>query len=202
MGDFPTRAGKSPLVGASEARENPWCRAAATCRKETLRRGSTPCSSLDPRASARWACQGAIFDRALLGRVEPCGLLPGRSFDEAISLPRQKKRETREGEDLQPQVQRSHVARRRAGRSGPAFEIVIRDTHLPAYISGGRIYVQAPLIDFLQAVGADVSQVFGAMETGVSEAGSPALSPADLRDSVSGTPVGSESLVPDSGVSG
>lgn len=63
-----------------------------------------------------------------------------------------------------------------AGGQKCPLEVVIGHTYLPAFISEGKLYVQAPLGHVVQAVTQEISALFGNLEVGVSGPGSPAFS--------------------------
>lgn len=61
-------------------------------------------------------------------------------------------------------------------RSNPNFSIIVRDTHLPCYISEGELYVQAPFRHVVEAIVEAISESFRNLEVGVSIANSAPLS--------------------------
>ena len=63
-----------------------------------------------------------------------------------------------------------HVAK------GGLIEVVIGDTHLPAFVSSGILYIQAPLPHIFKAFAEDLSYELRGMEIRISNEGGPALS--------------------------
>jgi hypothetical protein len=59
---------------------------------------------------------------------------------------------------------------------GGLIEVVIGDTHLPAFVSSGILYIQAPLPHIFKAFAEDLSYELRGMEIRVSSEGGPALS--------------------------
>lgn len=86
----------------------------------------------------------------------------------------------------------------RANRPRRPFTISIGDIDLPAYVSGGVVYIQAPLPHILKAVGAHVSDILSGVEARVSVARSGALPSAGDGGPVHRPRVAKPRVVPDS----
>ena len=73
--------------------------------------------------------------------------------------------------------------------------VTIGNTDLPAFVSGGRLYIQAPLPHVFRAFAEDLSEFISDMEIRVSTAGGASLSLDSDGYPVSGAPVAFQSLV-------
>lgn len=81
---------------------------------------------------------------------------------------------------------------------GGLIEVVIGDTHLPAFVSDGILYVQAPLPHIFKAFAEDLSYELRSMETRISREGGSALSLDGDGRPVHSKGMAFEGLVPDS----
>ena len=73
-------------------------------------------------------------------------------------------------------VTRSDAAENRNHRQDGHYIVTIGHVDLPAYVSNGVLYVQAPLAYIFEALGEDISEFISDMEVRVSKARRSALS--------------------------
>ena len=74
-------------------------------------------------------------------------------------------------------------------RSHANFRVTIGDTNVPAFISEGKLVVQAPLGQLWKAIAKAISAEFGNMEVGISVEGRAPLSLDSVGDPVSSSPM-------------
>jgi hypothetical protein len=97
------------------------------------------------------------------------------------------------------QVEVAHAQAGGQGRLRRALKVTVGNTDLPAFLSNGELYIQAPLPSIFDAFAEDLPEFIGDLEIRVSRAGGGAL-PLDRHwCPVSGSPVALPCLVPDSG---
>lgn len=98
--------------------------------------------------------------------------------------------EARVRDELLAQVQIAHAQAHSQGRHPVALKVTLCDVDLPAFVSDGQLYVQAPLQRIFEAFAEDLSAFLGDMEVRISaETGRGAL-PLDRHwCPVSGAPV-------------
>ena len=75
------------------------------------------------------------------------------------------------------------------------FKVSIGDADIPAFISEGKLYVQAPLGYIWKAIAAAISREFGNMEVGISVEGRSALPLDSVGNPVSSAPMAVEGMV-------
>lgn len=80
-------------------------------------------------------------------------------------------------------------------RHNAAYRVTIGDIDLPAYVSNGELYIQAPLGFVFEAFGENVSNFLRDMEVRISNPGGTTLSFDDLRRTLYRSSVDIESLV-------
>lgn len=88
----------------------------------------------------------------------------------------------------------------RSDRPRCPWTVTIGDVDLPAYISDGKLYIQAPLPHVFEAFAEDVSDFIRDMEIRVSNAGGATLSLDRDGRPVYGAAMAQSSVVPDGGV--
>lgn len=75
------------------------------------------------------------------------------------------------------------------------FTVTIGDTHLPCFISEGKLVLQAPLGLVWKAVAKAISESFADMEVGISVEGRPTLPLDSVGDPVSSSAMAVEGVV-------
>lgn len=78
---------------------------------------------------------------------------------------------------------------------GVNFTVTICDTHIPAFISEGKLYIQAPLGLVWKAIAKNISEGLRDLEVGISVEGRAPLSLDSVGDPVSGSPMAGEGVV-------
>lgn len=103
-------------------------------------------------------------------------------------------------DDLLAQVQVAHAQAHSEGRHPVALKVTIGDVDLPAFVSDGKLHVQAPLERVFEAFAEDISAFLRDMEVRVSaETGRGALPLDRYWCPVSGAPVAIPCVVRDCG---
>ena len=83
----------------------------------------------------------------------------------------------------------------RTNRPHCAYVVTIGNVDLPAFVSDGKLYIQAPLPHLFKAFAEDFSEFLSDLEVGVSTAGSGPLSLDRNGYPVSGPPVAKQRVV-------
>lgn len=108
--------------------------------------------------------------------------------------------EARVRDELLAQVQVAHAQAHSQGRHPIALKVTLGDVDLPAFVSDGQLYVQAPLVDIFQAFAEDISAFLRDLEVRVSAEAPRGSLPFDRYwCPVSGTPVAFPCVVRDRG---
>lgn len=80
------------------------------------------------------------------------------------------------GDEVFTTVQKSDVEAFRPGRPGGSFTVTIGNTDIPAYVSNGVLYLQAPLGLFFEAFAENLSDFLRDMEIRISDSRGTAFS--------------------------
>lgn len=107
---------------------------------------------------------------------------------------------TRRSRRILAQIKESDAEKIRSDRPRCPWTITIGNTDLPAFISDGKLYVQAPLPRVFEAFAEDLSAFIGDLEIRVSRAGCTAFSLDSDGRPVYGSCLAEQSLVRDSAV--
>jgi hypothetical protein len=91
-----------------------------------------------------------------------------------------------------------HAPSVRTVGSERSIVVTVGHTDLPAFVSDGILYIQAPLPHIFQAFAEDLSDELRGMETRISVEGGPSLSLDSDGRPIHRTSLAFESLVPDS----
>lgn len=105
-----------------------------------------------------------------------------------------------DGGDLLEEITVANVEDLRGMRRNCAVTVAIRHADVPAEISFGTIYVQAPLGHVLETLAAYLPEIVRDLETRIPSAWGASLSPTDFWDSIHGEGLAVPRVVRDSPV--
>lgn len=107
---------------------------------------------------------------------------------------------SRSGRKVLAKIKASNAEALRSDRSRCPWTVTIGNVDLPAFISDGKLYIQAPLPQVFEALAENISDFICDMEVRVSSAGGTTLSLDSDGRPLSGAAMAESSLVRDSEV--
>jgi hypothetical protein len=115
---------------------------------------------------------------------------------------RTTKVKTRRGRFVLSKVTSAYAATLRDGEQDSTWTVTIGNTDLPAFISDGILYVQAPLPHIFQAFAEDLSDFLSDLEVRVSRAGGSTFSLDSDGRPIPGSTMAQPRVVPNRGERG
>jgi len=99
------------------------------------------------------------------------------------------------GDFVQQAIALADVEANRPNGPRRTLVVTIGNVDLPAFVSRGRLYIQAPLPKLFEAFAEDISEFLSDLEVGVSATGRASLSSASFRRPISGAAMARARLV-------